>query len=30
MELQPALAPGSVSRWIPELRRGDRQAIGTP
>jgi DNA-directed RNA polymerase specialized sigma24 family protein len=28
MELQPALAPGSVSRLIPELRRGDREAIG--
>jgi DNA-directed RNA polymerase specialized sigma24 family protein len=27
MQPQPTLAPGSVSRWIPELRRGDRQAI---
>jgi RNA polymerase sigma factor (sigma-70 family) len=28
MQPHPPPAPGSISRWIPGLRRGDRQAIG--
>jgi RNA polymerase sigma factor (sigma-70 family) len=28
MRPQPALGPGSVSRWISGLRHGDRQAMG--